>query len=189
MNSSDTMRLPRFLYVMKSLIDDTPIRNASGMPSRMYGSWFKMKWKPKSSTESGSSIGSLSGHGLHELPIVLGLARAEEVPTLPERRHLVEVDPRHDQLVAARRRAREHLALRIDDARAGDQLDTVLDAGLGDADDEAQVRVGAGAHAELVQIERQRRDRRVVADQDDVGALERERAVAFRIAAGLADRG
>ena len=51
MNSSDTMRLPRFLYVMKSLIDDTPMRNASGMPSRMYGSWFRMKWKPKSSTE------------------------------------------------------------------------------------------------------------------------------------------
>ncbi len=52
MNSSDTMRFGRFLYVMKSLNDVTPIRTASGMPSRMYGSWFRMKWKPKSSTES-----------------------------------------------------------------------------------------------------------------------------------------
>ena len=43
MNSSETMRLPRFLYVMKSLSDETPMRNASGMPSRMYGSWFRMK--------------------------------------------------------------------------------------------------------------------------------------------------
>jgi len=55
MNWSETMRLPRFLYVMKSLIDDTPMRNASGMPSRMYGSWFRMKWKPKSRTESDSA--------------------------------------------------------------------------------------------------------------------------------------
>src|SRR3989441_534768 len=40
---------------MKSLNDVTPRRTASGIPSRMWGSWFRMKWKPKSSTERDSA--------------------------------------------------------------------------------------------------------------------------------------
>src|SRR5438132_3533920 len=40
---------------MKSLNDVTPRRKASEMPSRMWGSWFRMKWKPKSSTERASA--------------------------------------------------------------------------------------------------------------------------------------
>ena len=51
MNSSETMRLGRFLYVMKSLKEATPIEKASASPARMCGSWFRMKWKPKSRTE------------------------------------------------------------------------------------------------------------------------------------------
>src|SRR2546430_7582837 len=108
-----------------------------------------------------SSMGLPLGDGLEHLAVVLRLSPPEEVPALAERSHLVEVDPRHDELVAARRRLRQHLTLRIDDARAGDQLDAVLQARLGDADHEAEVRVGAGAHAELVEVERQGRDWRV----------------------------
>src|SRR5437879_2081153 len=40
---------------MNSLNDVTPSLNASGMPSRMRGSWFRMKWKPKSRTERASA--------------------------------------------------------------------------------------------------------------------------------------
>src|SRR2546426_88664 len=130
----------------------------------------------------------LLGDGLEHVPVVLRLSPPEEVPTPSQRPHLLEVDPRRDELVAPRRRLREHLALRVDDARAGDQLDAVLHTRLGDADHEAEVRVRPGAHAELVEIERQRRDRRVVADQDDLGALQRERAIALGIAAVLAER-
>src|SRR2546430_12566547 len=125
----------------------------------------------------------LLGHGSEHVAVVLRLPPPEEVPALSKRTHLVEVDPRHDQLVAPRRGLRQHLALRIDDAGAADQLDAVFDARLGDADHEAEIRVGTRAHAELVEVERQRRDRRVVADQDDLGALQRERAIALGIAA------
>ena len=38
MNSSETMRFGRFLYVMKSLKDETPIEKASARPERMWGS-------------------------------------------------------------------------------------------------------------------------------------------------------
>src|SRR5262247_1742898 len=96
-----------------------------------------------------SSMWLLLGDGFEHLAVVLGLTSPEEVPALPERRHLIEVDAGRDQLVAARRRLREHLTLRIDDARAGDQLDAVLDARFGHTDHEAEVRVGPGAHAEL----------------------------------------
>src|SRR3989442_9133141 len=133
-------------------------------------------------------MGLLFGHGPEHVAVVLWLSPPEEVPALSQRTHLLEVDPRRDELVAPRRRLREHLALRVDDAGAGDQLDAVLHARLGDADHEAEVRVRPGAHAELVEIERQRRDRRVVADQDDLGALQRERAIALGIAAVLAER-
>ena len=53
----------------------------------------------------------LLGDGLEHLAVVLRLSAPEEVPALAERRHLVEVDPRHDELVAPRRRLRQHLAL------------------------------------------------------------------------------
>src|SRR5881296_2204645 len=311
---------------MKSLNDVTPRRTASGIPSRMWGSWFRMKWKPKSSTERDSAssrsltsaFGSVSpsspttngtsvvspvraaargavvqssysgptwrwqsmrpgstylpaasmtraaggrsdsgpiatilspliatadsktsepvttrpprtrtstvigasaagpqhsvggvpwarrgsvrpgpvassvrlpfGHRLEQAPVVLRLAPAEEVPALPDGEHLLEVDPRHHQLVAARRGAGEHLAERVDDGAPGDQLHAVLDACLGDADHEAEVRVRARSETELVEVERQRRGRRVVADENDLGALERERAITLWIPAILADR-
>src|SRR5207302_1882198 len=57
-----------------------------------------------------------------------------------------------------------------------------------DTHDEAEVRVGARPETELVEVERQGRDGRVVADENDLGALEREGAVALRVAAVLADR-
>src|SRR5438093_1175466 len=306
---------------MKSLNDVTPRRTASGIPSRMWGSWFRMKWKPKSSTErdsassrsltsavgsvspsspttngtsvvspvraaamgavvqssysgptwrwqsmspgstyfpaasitraaggssdsgpiativsplmataasktsepvttrpprtrtsiivagaarSGHAVGGLRkavrplpfassvrlllGHGLEEAPVVLWLTPAEEVPALADREHLVEVDPRHHQLVAVRRGAGEHLAQRADDRAPRDQLHAVLDARLGDADHEAEVRVRARTETELVEVERERRAWRVVADENDLRALERERAIALRVAAILADR-
>src|SRR5439155_6227379 len=311
---------------MKSLNDVTPRRTASGIPSRMWGSWFRMKWKPKSSTErdsassrsltsavgsvspsspttngtsvvspvraaamgavvqssyseptwrwqsmspgstyfpaasitraaggssdSGpiaaivsplmataasktsepvtirpprtrtstvigaraagpehsvggvpwarrgsvrptlfaSSVGLLFGDGLEEAPVVLRLTPAEEVPALAHRDHLVEVDPRHHQLVAGRGRAGEHLAQRADDRAPRDQLHAVLDARLGHADHEAEVRVRARPETQLVEIEREGRHRRVVADENDLRALERERAIAYRVAAVLADR-
>src|SRR5436309_587252 len=310
---------------MKSLNDVTPRRTASGIPSRMWGSWFRMKWKPKSSTERdsassrsltsavgsvspsspttngtsvvspvraaamgavvqscysgptwsgqsmspgstyfpaasitraaggssdsgpiativsplmataasktsepvttrpprtrtsiilagaarsghavgglrkarpgsvrplpfGSSVRLLLGHGLEEAPVVLWLTPAEEVPALADREHLVEVDPRPHQLVAVRRGAGEHLAQRADDRAPRDQLHAVLDARLGDADHEAEVRVRARTETELVEVERERRAWRVVADENDLRALERERAIALRVAAILADR-
>src|SRR5438132_3237746 len=314
---------------MNSLNDVTPSRNASGMPSRMWGSWFRMKWKPKSRTERASAssrsltsaFGSVSPSspttkgtsvvspvraaamgavvqssysgptcrwqsmspgrtyvpaasitraaggrsdsgpiativsplmataasktseavttwpprtttstpevimvegaarpphfvggvpwarrgcvrprpvpssvrlplcdGFQQAPVVLRLAPAEEVPALADGDHLIEIDPRHHQLVAARGRAGEHLAERVDDRAPRDQLHAVLDARLGDAHDEAEVRVGARPETELVQVERQRRGGRVVADENDLGALEREAAVALGVTAVLADR-
>src|SRR2546422_1050137 len=310
---------------MNSLNDVTPSRNASGMPSRMWGSWFRMKWKPKSRTERASassrsltralgnvspsspttkgtsvvspvraaamgavvqssysgptcrwqsmspgrtylpaasitraaggrsdsgpiativsplmamaasktseavttwpprttrsitvamsvrpadSVGGLrkarsgsvrpilsaSSTGLpfcdwfQQAPVVLRLAPAEEVPALADGDHLIEIDPRHYHLVAVRGRAGEHLAERVDDRAPGDQLHAVLDARLGDAHHEAEVRVGARPETELVQVERQRRGGRVVADENDLGTLEREAAVALGVTAVLADR-
>src|SRR2546427_4329584 len=310
---------------MNSLNDVTPSRNASGMPSRMWGSWFRMKWKPKSRTERASassrsltsafgsvspsspttkgtsvvspvraaamgavvqssysgptcrwqsmspgrtylpaasitraaggrsdsgpiativsplmataasktseavttwpprtttsitvamsvrpadSVGGLrkarsgslrpilsaSSTGFpfcdwfQQAPVVLRLAPAEEVPALADGGHLIEVDPRHHQRVAARSRAGEHLAERVDDRAPRDQLHAVLDARLGDADDEAEVRVGARPETELVEVERQRRGGRVVANENDLCTLEREAAIALGVAAGLADR-
>src|SRR5438067_236259 len=331
-NSSETIRLPRFLYVMNILNDRTPSRTASARPSRIAGSCSRMKWKPKSTTDSlsacsrrrrvacgsvspavyftngttlvspvraaasaatfqssysgptcrwqsmrpgktsfpvasmtrsaggshssgasatmrppwiatpasttslavttrppfttrstaravigsrrgprngpprppalgapretrgaprpyaRSSVGLLLGDRRQQDFVVLGLATAEEVPALAHRRHPIEVDARSDELVAIRRRLGHDLALRIDHARAADELQAVLDAGLGHTDDEARVGVGARAHAEIVEIERQRRDRRVVADQDDLGALQRERAIALRVATILTNR-
>src|SRR5437899_4062280 len=135
-----------------------------------------------------SSVRLLLGHGLEEAPVVLWLTPAEEVPALADREHLVEVDPRHHQLVAVRRGASEHLAQRADDRAPRDQLHAVLDARLGDADHEAEVRVRARTETELVEVERERRAWRVVADENELRALERKRAIALRVAAILADR-
>src|SRR3989441_1857197 len=135
-----------------------------------------------------SSVRLLLRDGLQQRPVVLRLAPAEEVPALAHRSHLIEVDARGDQLVAGRRGPGDDLTQRVDHAAAADQLHAVLDARLGHADHEARVGVGARAHAEVVQVERERGDRRVVADEDDLGALQRQRAVALGIAAILADR-
>src|SRR3989454_7993869 len=311
---------------MKSLNDVTPRRTASGIPSRMWGSWFRMKWKPKSSTERDSassrsltsafgsvspsspttngtsvvspvraaamgavvqssysgptwrwqsmspgstyfpaasitraaggssdsgpiativsplmataasktsepvttrpprtrtstvigaraagpehSVGGLRkarpgsvppkpvaspvglpfGHGLEEAAVVLRLAPAEEVPALADRDHLIEVDPRRHKLVAARGCAREHLAERADDRAPRDQLHAVLDSRPGGAEHEEEGRVRARTETELVEVERERRAWRVVAHENDLRALERERAIALRVTAILADR-
>src|SRR5436309_9355537 len=145
-------------------------------------------WRASGLTHDVSSVRLLLGNGLQQRPVVLWLAPAEEVPALAHRRHLIEVDARGDQLVAARRGPGDDPAQRVDHAAAADQLHAVLDARLGHADHEAGVGVGARAHAEVVQVERERGDRRVVADEDDLGALQRQRAVALGIAAVLADR-
>src|SRR5262252_8553192 len=134
-----------------------------------------------------SSVGLLLGHGLEEGAVVLGLATPEEVPALADRRHLVEIDARDDQLVARGGGLDEDLPLRADDARAADQLHAVLDARLGDAHHEASVGVGACPHAELVQIEGEGGDGRVVADEDELRALQGEGAVALGITPVLAD--
>src|SRR6058998_1098548 len=309
---------------MKSLNDVTPRRTASGIPSRMWGSWFRMKWKPKSSTErdsassrsltsafgsvspsspttNGTSVvspvraaamgavvqssysgptcrwqsmspgrtylpaasitraaGGRSDSGpiativsplmataasktseavttwpprttrstpevvivegaarpphfvggvpwarrgcvrprpvpssmrlpfcdwFQQTPVVLRLAPTEEVPALADGDHLIEVDPRHHQLVAARGRAGEHLAERVDDRAPADQLHAV-----GDAHDEAEVRVGARPETELVEVERERRGGRVVSDENDLCTLEREATVALGVTAVLTDR-
>src|SRR5207245_8914887 len=101
---------------------------------------------------------------------------------------LSEVYPLHYPRGAVRGRAGEHLAERVDDRAPGDQIHAVLDARLGDAHDEAEVRVGARPETELVEVERQRRGGRVVSDENDLGALEREAAVALGVTAVLADR-
>src|SRR5437867_1709129 len=101
---------------------------------------------------------------------------------------LIATDASTTSLVAARRGPGDDLTQRVDHAAAADQLHAVLDARFGHADHEAGVGVGARAHAEVVQVERERGDRRVVADEDDLGALQRQRAVALGIAAVLADR-
>src|SRR3989442_1402743 len=145
-------------------------------------------WRSSGLTQDVSSVRLVLRDGLQQRPVVLRLAPAEEVPALADRRHLIEVDARGDQLVAGRRGPGEDLPQRVDHAAAADQLHAVLDARLGHADHEARVGVGARAHAEVVQVERERGDRRVVADEDDLGALQRQRAVALGIAAVLADR-
>src|SRR2546425_10822510 len=145
-------------------------------------------WRASGLTQDVSSVRLLLRDGLQQRPVVLRLAPAEEVPALAHRSHLIEVDARGDQLVAGRRGPGDDLTQRVDHAAAADQLHAVLDARLGHADHEARVGVGARAHAEVVQVERERGDRRVVADEDDLGALQRQRAVALGIAAILADR-
>src|SRR5213083_1588351 len=145
-------------------------------------------WRASGLTQDVSSVRLLLRDGLQQRAVVLRLAPAEEVPALAHRRHLIEVDARGDQLVAARRGPGDDLTQRVDHAAAADQLHAVLDARFGHADHEAGVGVGARAHAEVVQVERERGDRRVVADEDDLGALQRQRAVALGIAAVLADR-
>src|SRR5438552_738391 len=145
-------------------------------------------WRAPGLTQDVSSVRLLLRDGLQQRAVVLRLAPAEEVPALAHRRHLIEVDARGDQLVAARRGPGDDLTQRVDHAAAADQLHAVLDARFGHADHEAGVGVGARAHAEVVQVERERGDRRVVADEDDLGALQRQRAVALGIAAVLADR-
>src|SRR3989441_1819280 len=145
-------------------------------------------WRASGLTQDVSSVRLLLRDGLQQRPVVLRLAPAEEVPALAHRGHLIEVDARGDQLVAGRRGPGDDLTQRVDHAAAADQLHAVLDARLGHADHEARVGVGARAHAEVVQVERERGDRRVVADEDDLGALQRQRAVALGIAAVLADR-
>src|SRR5215471_8330527 len=134
-----------------------------------------------------SSVGLLLGHGLEQAAVVLRLAPPEQVPALTHRRHLIEVDARDDELVARGGGLGEELPLWADDARAADQLHAVLDARLGDAHHEAGVRIGACPHAELVQIEGQGGDGRVVADEDQLRALQGEGAVALGIASVLAD--
>src|SRR3989440_3061708 len=134
-----------------------------------------------------SSVRLLLRDGVQERPVMLRLTPAEEVPALAHRRHLIRVDARHDQLVAGGRRLGDDLAERVDHAAAPDQLDTVLDSRLGHAHHEARVGVGARAHAEVVEVQRERGDGGVVADENDLGALQGERAVALRIAAILAD--
>src|SRR5439155_21318045 len=78
-----------------------------------------------------SSVRLLLRDGLQQRPVVLRLAPAEEVPALAHRRHLIEVDARGDQLVAARRGPGDDLTQRVDHAAAADQLHAVLDARLG----------------------------------------------------------
>src|SRR2546430_17057422 len=136
-----------------------------------------------------SSVRLSLGDWREEEPVVLRPAPAEEVPALPDGDHLLEVDPRRHELVTRRRGASEHLAERADDGAPRDQLDAVLDARLGATQDEAQARVGARPAAELAEVERQGRDARVVADENDLGALEREGAVALRVAAVLGGAG
>src|SRR2546429_6188953 len=136
-----------------------------------------------------SSVRLSLGDWREEEPVVLRPAPAEEVQVLPDGDHLREGDPRRHELVTRRRGASEDLAERADDGAPRDQLDAVLDARLGDTHDEAEVRVGARPEAELVEVERQGRDGRVVADENALGALEREGAAALRVASVLADRG
>src|SRR4029077_8726729 len=80
-----------------------------------------------------SSVRLLLDAGVQQRAVVLGLAPAEEVPPLAHGMRLVEVDPRHDQLVARGRRLRDHLAERVDDGSAADQLHAVFHTGLGHA--------------------------------------------------------
>src|SRR5205809_564498 len=142
----------------------------------------------RASSRKRSSVRLLLRHGLKERGVVLGLAAPEEVPALAHGGHLVKIDARDDQLIARGGGLGQHLAHGIDDAGAADQLHAVLHAGLGDADHEARVGVGAGAQAELVEIEGEGGDGGVVAVQDDLGALEGERAIALGVPAVLAHR-
>src|SRR3989449_1071763 len=196
---------------MKSLNDVTPRRTASGIPSRMWGSWFRMKWKPKSSTErdsaSSRSLTSAFGSVSPSSPTTNGTSvvspvRAAAMGAVVQSSYSgptwrwQSMSPGSTYFPAAsitraacgRRGAGEHLAQRADDRAPRDQLHAVLDARLGDADHEAEVRVRARTETELVEIERERRAWRVVADENDLRALERKRAIALRVAAILADR-
>ena len=87
-------------------------------------------------------------------------------------------------------------ARRVDDARPADVVDALLDPGLGHADHERAVLVGARLHdqvvvevAEPVVLGRRRVvDRRVVPDADQLDALEAEHPVRLGPAAVVADQ-
>src|SRR2546430_3211024 len=90
-----------------------------------------------------SSIGLPFCDWFQQAPVVLRLAPAEEVPALADGDHLIEIDPRHHQLVAARGRAGEHLAERVDDRAPRDRPPAVPAPRLGPAHAEPRVRAGA----------------------------------------------
>ncbi len=78
----------------------------------------------------------------------------------------------------------------------GERVDALLDAALGDADDPHAVLIGTGLHDEVV-VERRQRvlarvgrvvDRRVVADEDQLDACERQAPVGLGPAAVVAGR-
>src|SRR5207249_3426411 len=107
----------------------------------------------------------------------------------------LQVTARDDQLVADRRRHRDDLARRRDDRRLTEQVAAFLASGLGHADDPRGVLIGAGLHGEMVVEAREvillgrRRvvDRRVVAQQHQLDALQPHHPVGLGPAAVVAD--
>jgi len=93
-------------------------------------------------------------------------------------RHLVEIDPRNDQLVAGGGGLGEHLAwgLMMQEPPISSTPSSMPALRC---QSRSRHCIGARAHAELVEVEGKRGDRRVVADQDDLGTLKGEGAVAL----------
>ncbi len=107
----------------------------------------------------------------------------------------IEIAARHAQFVAERRAHGDRLARRRDDLRLPDVQYALLVAGLGDAHDPRAVLVGARLHRQLVVEVRQRVvlgcrrvvQRRIVAEQDHLHALQAHHAIGFRPAPVIAD--
>ena len=137
--------------------------------------------------------GSITPRWLVMRPVHLGPAVAIEV----EQRVLVplapvEVAPSNDQLVVGGQRLGDDLSARGDDHRLRQRVDALLDAALGDTDHPGAVLVGAALHDERVVepledvLARIRHvvDRRVVAAQDHLDALQPHHPIASPASAG-----
>src|SRR5262245_45619284 len=133
-------------------VSSTPVGVTTRPPRTIVSTFIPSILRSISALDSPGGTGLISQcgwHGLREQVVVLGTAAAEEVPALARGQHLVEVKPRDDQLVSGRARPGDHLPHGVDDAAARDELHAVLQARLGDADDEDVVLVRAGPHREL----------------------------------------
>src|SRR5260221_1105655 len=131
-------------------------------------------------------------------PVMLDAAMRREIEDrrLVEAR-IVEIDGGGDQLVADRLGEGDDLARGRDDAAAALHVDALLAPRLRRADDESAVLVGAGLHGEVVVEHAQRgrllarpdgiADRRVVAEHDELDALQPHDAIGLGPAPVVAD--
>src|SRR6266849_2116435 len=120
-------------------VSSTPAGVTTRPPRTMVSTFIPSILRSISALVSPGGTGLISQcgrHGPRHQVVGFGAAASQEVPALARRQHLIEVEPRRDQLVDRRARLGDHLPHRVDDAAPGDEFHAVLQPGLGDTDHE-----------------------------------------------------